>query len=349
LSCNVCLADVWSFFANGIQKKTLETMKKSLAAGLLFLSLHSLVPAYAADIVLKASHNANQDEPYHTGMLRMSELLSEKTSGKAEIQVFSNAQLGDEMESIQGTQLGIVDIAVTANEVMAHFVPDMNVFSLPYLFMDADHMDRAASSEEIRNYVDEVLAEKGYRLLGLFFAGTRHIMSKEPINSIDDLSGMKIRTLNNPIHIDAFKAFGANPTPMAYGELYGALETGVIDGAEAANTNYHARRFFEVTPNWAMVGWVELVAPVIMGSAQFDALPEDVRSALLEAGAEAAEAQRQEYRDSDRNRFEELKKLDVNITFPDTEPFREASKKIYPDHVKTDAQKRLLEIVQSID
>jgi len=193
------------------------------------------------------------------------------------------------------------------------------------------------------------LAEKGYRLLGLFFAGTRHIMSKEPINSIDDLSGMKIRTLNNPIHIDAFKAFGANPTPMAYGELYGALETGVIDGAEAANTNYHARRFFEVTPNWAMVGWVELVAPVIMGSAQFDALPEDVRSALLEAGSEAAEAQRQEYRDSDRNRFEELKKLDVNITFPDTEPFREASKKIYPDHVKTDAQKRLLEIVQSID
>src|SRR5690606_8740459 len=109
-------------------------------------------------------------------------------------------------------------------------------------------------SNEIRDYVDEVMAERGYRLLGLFFAGTRHIMSKEAINSIDNVTGMKIRTLNNPIHIDAFKAFGANPTPMSYGELYGALETGVIDGAEAANTNYHARRFFEVTPNWAMVG-----------------------------------------------------------------------------------------------
>ena len=82
-----------------------------------------MLPAQAADIVLKASHNANQSEPYHLGMQRMSELLKEKTGGKAEIQVFSNAQLGDEAESIQGTQLGIVDIAVSANEVMANFVP----------------------------------------------------------------------------------------------------------------------------------------------------------------------------------------------------------------------------------
>jgi len=324
-------------------------MKKSLTLGLLLLAATAFTPVNAADIVLKASHNANPDEPYHTGMQRMSELLKEKTGGKAEIQVFSNAQLGDEMESIQGTQLGIVDIAVTANEVMANFVPDMNIFSLPYLFKDAEHMDRAAGSDKVHEYVDQVMAKKGYRLLGLFFAGTRHIMSKQPIASIDDIKGKKIRTLNNPAHIDAFKSFGANPTPMAYGELYGALETGVVDGAEAANTNYYARKFYEVAPNWAMVGWVELVAPVVMGSARFDALPKDVQTALLEAGAEAAKAERKTYRESDLRNLENLQKLKVNITHPKTEPFREASKTIYGKYITSDEQKELLKIINNIE
>ncbi len=322
----------------------------AIFASLTLLAASALpAAAAAAEIVLKASHNANQDEPYHTGMMRMSELLKEKTGGKAEIQVFSNAQLGDEAESIQGTQLGIVDIAVTANEVMANFVPDMNVFSLPYLFKGPEHMDRVANSPEVHEYLNEVLAKKGYRLVGLFFAGTRHIMSKKPINAIGDLEGMKIRTLNNPIHIDAFKSFGANPTPMAYTELYGALETGVVDGAEAANTNYHSRKFYEVAPNWAMVGWIELVAPVVMGKARFEALPKDVQDALLAAGTEAAAAQRKAYRESDQRRFEELKKLPVNITHPDTAPFRAASEKIYGRHVKSDEQKELLRIIRGTD
>jgi len=309
----------------------------------------SIAPARAADIVLKASHNANQDEPYHTGMEQMGELLKQKTGDKAEIQVFANAQLGDEMESVQGTQLGIVDIAVTANEVMANFAPDMSVFSLPYLFKDAEHMDRVVSSKQIHDQVDQILAAKGYRLLGIFFAGSRHIMSKRPIGSIDDIKGMKIRTLNNPIHIAAFKSFGANPTPMPYTELYGALETGVVDGAEAANTNYHSRKFYEVAPNWAMVSWIEMLSPVVIGAAKFDSLPKDIQTALLEAGEEASKMERKVYRESDQQRLEQLKQQKVNITHPDIEAFRSASKKIYETYVTTDGQKQLLQNIRNID
>ncbi|PJX26585.1 C4-dicarboxylate transporter [Advenella sp. S44] len=309
----------------------------------------SIAPARAADIVLKASHNANQDEPYHSGMERMGELLKQKTGDKAEIQVFANAQLGDEMESVQGTQLGIVDIAVTANEVMANFAPDMSVFGLPYLFKDAEHMDRAVGSKQVHDQVDQILTAKGYRLLGIFFAGTRHIMSKRPIGSINDIKGMKIRTLNNPIHIEAFKSFGANPTPMPYTELYGALETGVVDGAEAANTNYHSRKFYEVAPNWAMTGWIEMVSPVVIGAAKFDSLPKDIQTALLEAGAEASKMERKVYRDSDQQRLAQLKQLKVNITHPDIEAFRSASQKIYESYVKTDGQKQLLQTIRTMD
>ena len=109
-------------------------------------------PAFAQDITLKASHNANADEPYGVGMRKMAEILEEKTDGAATIEVFDNATLGDEMESIQGTQIGTVDIAVTANSTLANFVPDLSVFSLPFLFEDAEQMaesERGASMSSV--------------------------------------------------------------------------------------------------------------------------------------------------------------------------------------------------------
>ncbi|MEC5293116.1 MULTISPECIES: TRAP transporter substrate-binding protein [unclassified Aurantimonas] len=305
--------------------------------------------AFAAEITLKASHNANQDEPYHVGMDRMSELLEEKTDGQATIEVYPNAQLGDEMESIQGTQLGTVDIAVTADAVLANSVPSLSVFSLPFLFQSPEHMDAALRDPQVLEYVNELLSQKGFRLLGLFSAGTRHIMSVEPVEAMADLQDMKIRTMQNPSHIDAFRAFGANPTPIPYTELYGALETGVVDGAEAANTNYHSKNFYEVAPNWALIGWLELVAPVIMGEQRFQQLPEDVQTALLEAGQEAAQYEREAYRQSDKERLDMLGKEGVNITVLDPEPFREAAEAVYEQHVDTEEEKRLLELIRSSD
>ena len=191
-------------------------------------------PAFAQDITLKASHNANADEPYGVGMRKMAEILQEKTDGAATIEVFDNATLGDEMESIQGTQIGTVDIAVTANSTLSNFVPDLSVFSLPFLFEDAEQMDRALSDPEVLDAIGGALDAQGFHLLAVFSAGTRHIMTKEPIETLADLEGLKIRTMQNPAHVDTFNAFGANATPIAYTELYGALETGVVDGAEAA-------------------------------------------------------------------------------------------------------------------
>ncbi|WP_172329586.1 TRAP transporter substrate-binding protein [Mangrovicoccus sp. HB161399] len=305
--------------------------------------------AFAQEIVLKASHNANADEPYGLGMEKMAELLSEATGGKATIEVYANAQLGDEMESIQGTQMGTVDIAVTANETLANFDPDLSVFSLPFLFKDSLQMDRALADPAVVAAVSESLKAKGFHLITFFSAGTRHIMSKSPVETMADLDGLKIRTMQNPAHVEAFKAFGANPTPMAYTELYGGLETGVVDGAEAANTNYYAKKFYEVAPDWAMVGWLELVAPVIMGEAAYEALPDDVKAALDEAGTEAGSFQRKAYRDSDDATFGKLEEAGVTVTHPDLAPFREAAAPIQAEFVQSDAQKQIFDLVQSVE
>ncbi|MEI4472901.1 TRAP transporter substrate-binding protein [Frigidibacter sp. MR17.24] len=305
-------------------------------------------PAFAQEITLKASHNANATEPYGVGMRKMADILKEKSGGKATIEVFDNATLGDEMESIQGTQIGTVDIAVTANETLANFVPDLTVFSLPFLFQDAAQMDRALSDKAVLDEMGTALDAQGFHLLAVFSAGTRHIMTGKPIESMADMAGLKIRTMQNPAHVDTFTAFGANPTPLAYTELYGALETGVVDGAEAANTNFYAQKFYEVAPDWAMVGWLELVAPVIMGKAAYEALPDDVKTALNEAGMEAGKFQRKAYADSDNARVADIEKAGVTITRPDTTPFREAAKPIYDKYVVSDEQKKIFELIKSV-
>ncbi|EPX85667.1 TRAP transporter substrate-binding protein [Salipiger mucosus] len=306
-------------------------------------------PAFAQDITLKASHNANADEPYGVGMRKMAEILEEKTDGEATIEVYDNATLGDEMESIQGTQIGTVDIAVTANSTLSNFVPDLSVFSLPFLFEDAEQMDRALSDPEVIDAIQSALDAQGFHLLSIFSAGTRHIMTKTPIETMEDMAGLKIRTMQNPAHVDTFAAFGANPTPLAYTELYGALETGVVDGAEAANTNFYSQKFYEVAPDWAVIGWLELVAPVIMGKAAYEALPEDVQAAVDEAGMEAGKIQRKAYLDSDNARFEDLEEVGVTMTRPDDAPFREAAEAVQQKYLETDAQKQIFELLKSVE
>ncbi|MBT9386632.1 TRAP transporter substrate-binding protein [Pseudooceanicola sp. CBS1P-1] len=305
-------------------------------------------PASAQEIVLKASHNAQASEPYGVGLRAMAKMLSDDTDGAATIKVYDNATLGDEMESIQGTQMGTVDIAVTANSTLTNFVPDLSVFSLPFLFTDAAQMDRALSDPKVRGAIADALDARGFHLLAIFSAGTRHIMSKKPVNSMADLKGMKIRTMQNPAHIDTFKAFGANPTPIAYSELYSSIETGVVDGAEAANTNYYSQKFYEVAPNWAQVGWLNLVAPVVMGKAEYDKLPDAVKSALDKAGAEAGKVERATYAESDADSLGKLKDAGANVTYPDLTPFREAAAPIQKKYLTNPEQKKIFDLVAAV-
>ena len=143
-------------------------MKITSLALCLAFGATAIAPAIAQEVTLKASHNANATEPYGVGMRKMDELLKEKTGGKVAIQVFDNATLGDELESIQGTQLGTVDLAVTANETLANFVPDLSVFSLPFLFADAQQMDRALQDPAVIAETQKLLNAQGFHLETFF-------------------------------------------------------------------------------------------------------------------------------------------------------------------------------------
>ena len=194
--------------------------------------------------------------------------------------------------------------------------------------------------------INEIVSERGIRLLGVYNVGVRHIMSSTPVRSMDDLKGLKIRTMQSKYHMAAFNAFGANATPISYAELYSSLQTGVVDGAEAANTNYFGKKFYEVAPYWGQVGWTILTAPLIMSDKKFSSLPADVQQALIEGGNKAAMWEQDYYASVDQGRLDDVRNAGVSITKLDIAPFQAASQKVYDEFLTTDAEKRILKMIQ---
>lgn len=278
--------------------------------------------------LIRIGQGQTAGEPQVKAMELFKEIVEEKTAGKIRVEVYPNNQLGNQRDVTEGIQLGTVQMA-SISSPMAGFVPEANLFELPFLFENRDHF-YAVLDSAIGEGLKSAFARKGFILLGYFDVGVRHIMTvNQPIHSFNDMEGLKIRTMENPVHLDAFRAFKANPIPMAYGEVYTALEQGVIDGAEAANTNYYAKKFFEPAPFWAQVGWIHLVEYVILSRYFFERIPDEYKKVIEEAAQTIITQERQWYSANDIKFLDNLKDEGVQVTSPERTPFREASRQVY--------------------
>ena len=275
--------------------------------------------------VLRVSASAAEGEPQTLALRRFAEEIERRTAGDLRVAVYPSSALGDEREVIELVVLGAVQAACPANSPLATFAPELLALELPFLFEDRAHLYRALDGAVGRS-LGEALRERGLRLLGFFDIGLRHVMTREsPLETAADFAGLKIRTMENPLHLGAFRSFGASPLPMAYGELYTALEQGVIDGAEAAATNYLSRGFHEVAPFWAEVGWLHLVAPFVMNEPFFASLPEPHRRAVEAAAAVVVAEERAEYRRQETEATARLRAAGVRFTHPDRAALRRLS------------------------
>ncbi len=280
--------------------------------------------------ILKAALSQNPSEPQVRAVELFADLVSKGTEGRIRVQIYPNNQLGNQRDVVEGLQMGSVEFANIAS-VMASFVPEINLFELPFLFDGPQHFDAVVDSE-IGQSLGPAFETRGMHLLGYFDVGERHIMTTErSIEGLEELSGLKIRTMENRLHLATFKAFGANPLPMAYGELYTALEQGVIDGAEAADPNYFAKRFYEPAPFWARVGWIRLIEYVVMSRSFYENLPAGDRAVIDRAARAMILAQRAWYRTEADSALERLREAGVTITSPDRGPFRAAARSIYEE------------------
>ena len=324
-------------------------MKKSFVLFLTFvLSFVFTASAFAAGAtVLKAGHSATNKEPYQLGLEAFGKKLKETTNGKFEVKVFPSCQLGSEKEMTEGLFLGNVDVATSATTVVTNFIPEFIVYDLPFLFNSDEHFYKASDGAPGKFFVD-ACAKKGIRLLAIYDAGVRHIASKKPVNSMKDLKGMKIRTMQSKIHIDAFNGFGAKATPMAFSEQFSALEQGVIDGVEASNTSCYNQQFYRPAPNWALVSWYRCVTAMMMSEKKFQSYPKDVQKAILEAAAYSAKVEREAYAKSESASLDAMKKAGVNITKPDVAPFKEVAQKVADKYIKKPELKEVLKQIQDM-
>jgi tripartite ATP-independent transporter DctP family solute receptor len=285
-----------------------------------------------AQTTLRLAENQPDDNPVTIAMHRFAELVEEKTGGEVVVEVYSGAQLGQEPETIEQAQAGVIDLARVNSVVLANVSPSMGAFTLPYVFRDVEHKYKVLDGE----VGQEVLADlEQVGLIGFDYmeAGTRNFYTRaeRPVTSIEDLEGLKIRVQPARISTRMVELLGATPTPMNYGEVYSALQTGVIDGAENDYVSFLTSSHYEVAPNLIEDGHLSPPALLLMNLARFQSLPEEQQAAIREAAAEAAEFEREAMLKANEEAKTKVEEAGVTVTTIDNAAFREAVAPIYDE------------------
>ncbi|WP_226782418.1 TRAP transporter substrate-binding protein [Oceaniglobus trochenteri] len=297
------------------------------------LASAAFVPAaVSAQTVMRLAENQPDTNPVTVAMYRFADLVKEYTDGEIEVQVFSGAQLGQEPESIEQTQAGIIDFSRVNSVGLANVSPSMGVFTLPYVFAGWDHKYKVLDGD----VGDEVLADLekvGLKGFAYMDAGARSFYTVEgkTITSIEDLKGMKIRVQPAPISIRMMELLGAVPTPMNYGEVYSALQTGVIDGAENDFVSYHTSAHYEVAPNYVVDAHLSPPALILMNKARFDGLPPEHQDAITKAAVEASMYEREIMREANEKARDTVVEGGATVNEIDNAPFQAAVQPIYEE------------------
>jgi tripartite ATP-independent transporter DctP family solute receptor len=283
-------------------------------------------------LVLRAADVHPETYPTTQGLLKMAEIVKERSGGRIQIQVYPAGQLGDEKETIESTQLGTIQINRTSTSPLAESVPAMKILGLPYLFRDAEHQWNTLHGP-IGDELLEALPAAGLVGLTYYDGGARSFYNNtRPVHTPSDLEGLKIRTQQSEVMIATVKALGASPTPMAFSEVYSALQTGVIDGAENNPPSYWSTRHFEVARYYTLDGHSRVPEIVIIGKQTWDSLSPDDRMLLREAAEESAVHQRRLWREYEEEKLAAVRDEGADILEPDTAPFREAAAAVVEQH-----------------
>lgn len=298
-----------------------------------------------ATIVLRASHSCANTHPYQLGLERFAELVKEKTNGAVEIDIFHSAQLGDERANIEDLQMGTLDIAVSSTGPLGNFVEDFLILDLPFLFTGYDHAHAVLDGEIGQNLLAKL---DNIGIVGGAFweNGFREMTnSKHPINSVADCAGLKLRCMENQVHMDAFSALGMDPTPMAWSEVFTSLQQKVIDGQENPIAVIYSNAVYEAQDYMAITNHVYSPSVILFSKAVFDKLDPAYQTALMEAAAEAADYERSCCEDNEVAQISEMEEKGLQVTYPDVTEFQAAMAPVYEKYAPQFGQENIDAIV----
>jgi len=284
--------------------------------------------------VLIASDDHNAEYPTTKGLFKIKEIVEKETGGALKVVVRHSAQLGSEKETIELTQMGIIDINRVSCSPMASFAPEMGVFSLPYIFRDSGHEWKVLNGE-IGRRLGKQLEDRWLVTLAYYDSGARSFYNKDhPIEKPEDLDGLKIRVQKNPVMIDLVNTLGASAVPMAFEEVYSAIQTGVIDGAENNPPSYVTTGHYEVAKYYSLDGHSRIPEIVLFSKKVWDTLPGGEREILAAAARESQEYQIELWQAKEEEAMEIVRERGNEINTPDKQAFIAAAAPIYEKYAK---------------
>ena len=243
-------------------------------------------------VTLKLGHIAEPENPYGQGADHFSNLVKERTKGEVIIQVYPSSQLGNQRDLVEGLTFGTVDMTLTGTAVLGNFIPEVAVFDLPFIFRDIPHAYKALDT------VGMDLCKKGEGrgmiTLAIWENGVRHMTNnKRPIKTPEDMKGLKMRVMEQPVYIEMMKALGASPTPMAMSEHYTALQKGVIDGQENPLAHIATKRFYEVQKYISLTGHTYASEPLLISTISWKKLTPEQQQIVRQAALDTRDWQRE--------------------------------------------------------
>jgi tripartite ATP-independent transporter DctP family solute receptor len=295
--------------------------------------------------VLKLAHGLDPSHSVHKGMVYMADKVYEKSDGHMRVDIYPSGQLGSERENVEMLQIGSLAITKVSAAIMEGFAPSYRIFGLPYIFESSEHAYRVLDSD-IGNEI--LLDGEEFWLRGLAFydAGSRSFYTKDrPIEHPDDLRGLKIRVMQSPSAVAMIRAFGGSPTPISWGELYTALQGGVVDGAENNPPSFYLSHHYEVCGYYSINEHSTIPDILLISTKIWKNLTKQEQQWLQEAANESVVHQRELWKESERESLRLAEEAGIKVIYPDKGPFIEKVQSIY-DQYKQD--ERIYDLIERI-
>ena len=325
-------------------------MKKILAAVMFMVIMAAGAASAAPEYKIKVAYISSESHPTAQAMTGFAKDVDSASKGRIKVELYPNGQLGSDRELCEGVQMGTIQMVVSSTSALAGFDKRIQVLDLPYLFTTRKAAFDAVDGE-LGKKLNSYLEKKGFLVLGYQENGFRHVTnSKRPIKTPADLKGLKIRTMENPMHIAFFKELGANPTPMSWGELYTALQQGTVDAQENPYAMIDDGKFYEVQKYVSETGHLFSYEIIIANKKFMEKLPADLRKIVDDAAHRAVMDQRARMEKEEAVFKAKVTKtgLKANTLTPEQKkPFVDATKKVYSQFEK-DLGKEIMDIAKKV-
>ncbi|KIL37588.1 C4-dicarboxylate ABC transporter substrate-binding protein [Cohnella kolymensis] len=285
------------------------------------------------NVTLRLGHITGESDAWHKGALKFAELVKEKSNGSVTVEVYPSSTLGNDRDMIEGMQMGSVDFALVAG-VLSNFYEPYSILELPYLFRDKDHLEKVLYGDVGTKLKKDLLDNAQVRGLEFWVRGPRELTANKKIEKVEDLKGLKIRVPEIPASIAAWKAMGASPTPMAFGEVYSSLQTGVIDAQENPFALIASNKIQEVQSHLMLTNHVYGYVLLTMSDMTYQKLSPDQQKAVEEAAKEATQFENDLVAKNEEELLKTLKDSGMEVVELDTAPFAEKAKTVHAEFAK---------------